>query len=82
MVLYQPPKNYKGRPVVVLGGGVLGRRIGIAPAFNPQRGILLTQLQLLALRLVDGQQGFETLLPPSEMLHWIISRKTLARILR
>lgn len=26
---YQPPKDYQTRPVVVLGGGVLGRRIGM-----------------------------------------------------
>lgn len=26
---WQAPKDYRERPVVVLGGGVLGRRIGI-----------------------------------------------------
>lgn len=25
---WQPPKDYRERPVAVLGGGVLGRRIG------------------------------------------------------
>lgn len=26
---WQPPQNYRSRPVVVLGAGVLGRRIGM-----------------------------------------------------
>lgn len=28
MSSWQPPSNYQQRPVAVLGGGVLGRRIG------------------------------------------------------
>lgn len=28
MASWQPPDDYRNRPVTVLGGGVLGRRIG------------------------------------------------------
>lgn len=43
---WQPPKDYRNRAVVVLGGGVLGRRIGEFSTTDALSGFLMTFISL------------------------------------
>lgn len=40
MASWQPPKDFSSRPVTVLGGGVLGRRIGLRAPLRHESEIL------------------------------------------